>query len=174
MDHLPFEDWILNNEPLTPRQKRELAAHLKACRTCTALGEVDLALANVRQAEPAPGFTARFQARLVEQRKTIKRRNTLGFSLLAVSVVGVSLVAAWPFLQALVASPLQLATTWMTSLAGLWVSIQALLQAGLVLLRVAPGFVPGYIWAVIILGLASWSIAWTYSMLRFTRITQGA
>ncbi len=174
MDHLPFEDWILNHEPLTPRQKRDLAAHLQTCRTCTALGEVDLALGNVRQAEPALGFTARFQERLVEQRKVLKRRNALGFSLLAVSVVGASLVTALPLLQAVAASPLQLATTWMTSLAGLWASLQALLQAGLVLLRVAPRFVPAYIWAVIILGLASWSLVWTYSMLRFRRITQGA
>jgi hypothetical protein len=173
MDHLPFEDWILNNEPLTPRQKRDLAAHLQVCRTCTALGEVDLALGNVRPAEPTPGFTARFQERLVEQRKTLQRRNALGFSLLAVSVVAVSMAAAWPFLQAVTASPLQLATTWLSSLAGLWASVQALLQAGLVLLRVAPGFVPTYIWAIIILGLASWSIVWTYSMLRYTRITQG-
>ena len=173
MDHLPFEDWILNNEPLTPRQMRELEAHLQQCRTCTALRQVDLALGNVRQAEPTPGFTARFQTRLAEERLALRRRNAVGFSLLAVSVAGVSLAVAWPILQALVVSPLALATSWLASLAGLWASLQALFQAGLVLLRVAPGFIPTYIWAVLILGLASWSILWTFTMLRYARIPQG-
>ena len=109
MDHLPFEDWILNNEPLTPRQKQDLAAHLQECRTCTALREVDLALGNVRQAEPAPGFSARFQVRLAEQRQAMKRRNAIGFSLLAVAVLGGTAVYAFPILQAAAVSPLALA-----------------------------------------------------------------
>ena len=60
MDHLPFEDWILNDEPLTPQQKRELDAHLQACRTCTALREVDLALRTMsaRRNPPAGSLTA--------------------------------------------------------------------------------------------------------------------
>jgi len=173
MDHLPFEDWILNNEPLTSRQKQDLAAHLQECRTCTALREVDLALGNVRQAEPAPGFSARFQVRLAEQRQAMKRRNAIGFSLLAVAVLGGTAVFAFPYLQAAAVSPLAFATTWLSSLAGLWASLHALFQAGWVLLRVAPGFVPAYIWVVLVLGLASWSIAWTYSMLRFATKTQG-
>lgn len=173
MDHLPFEDWILNEEQLTTAQKRDLALHLQGCRSCTALGEVNLALRSPRQAEPAPGFSTRFQARLVEHKRSLRQRNALGFSLLAFSVVGIFTGAAWPVLRSAVESPLEVVSSWLSSLVGLWVSIQALFQAGFVLFRVAPGFVPGYIWTVLIFILSGWSMVWIYSLLKYTRVQQG-
>ncbi len=29
MNHRPFEDWLLNNQPLTPTEKRDLDSHLR-------------------------------------------------------------------------------------------------------------------------------------------------
>jgi hypothetical protein len=173
MDHLPFEDWLLNEESLTPRQTRELSAHLQTCRSCSALAELDLALHSVRQAEPARGFTNRFQDRLAEHRQGMRRRNALGFSLMTLSVVGTFTGLAWPALRTAFESPVDVVSSWLSSLVGLWASIHALIQAGLVLLRVAPGFVPGYIWTVLLFGLTGWSVVWIFSLLKFTRIPQG-
>lgn len=173
MDHLPFENWLLNQEPLSPQQKRELNAHLQSCRSCSSLVEVDMALQSVQQAEPARGFTHRFQDRLVEHKRVMRRRNAFGFSLLGLSVVGMFTGLAWPMLRTVVASPVDMLASWLSSLAGLWASIHALVQAGLVLFRVAPGFVPGYIWAVLLFGLTGWSVVWIFSLLKFTKIPQG-
>lgn len=37
MDHRPFEDWLLYDEPLTSVQKSELQAHLRSCTSCAAI-----------------------------------------------------------------------------------------------------------------------------------------
>ncbi|MEW6092871.1 MAG: hypothetical protein AB1531_02790 [Chloroflexota bacterium] len=174
MDHRPFEDWLSNEEPLTPQQKRDLTAHLQTCRSCSSLAEVDLAFRSVRQAEPAREFVNRFQVRLAARKQALRRRNALGFLVLAVSVVGLLAGLAWPFIKTAVASPVDTLAAWLSSLVNLWASFQALIHAGLVLFRVAPGFVPAYIWAVLLFGLTGWSLVWVLSLMKYTRIPQGA
>ena len=174
MDHQPFEDWLLNAETLDPRQREELNAHLQGCRACSALSAVDHALQTARQVEPRHGFVNRFQHRLAGNKQGVRRRNALGFALLTLSVSGLLTAAALPLLRSVVQSPVDLAASWLSGLAGLWASIQALFHAGTVLLRVAPGFVPVYIWAILLFGLTGWSVAWVYSLMRYTRIAQGA
>jgi hypothetical protein len=170
MDHQPFEEWLLTEETLTPQQKRQLTAHLQSCRSCSALAEVDLAFRSVRQVEPAAGFVDRFQVRLVERKQALRRRNALGFILLALSVVGLLAALVWPVLRVAVESPVDLLTSWLSALFGFWASLQALLHAGSVLFRVAPGFVPIYIWAILLFGLAGWSLVWAFSLMRFFRV----
>lgn len=171
MNHRPFEDWLLTKEPLNSRQKRELTTHLQTCRSCTALAEVDLAFQSVRPAEPAGGFVNRFQVRLVEHRQALRKRNTVGFLVLALGAVGLLLGLVWPVLRTAVESPVDMLASWLSSLVGLWASIQALFHAGSVLFRVAPGFVPGYIWAVLLFGLTGWSLVWVFSLMKFTRVS---
>jgi len=67
MNHQPFEDWLLNDKPITHEQKRELDVHLRICSYCAALAETGVALKSVRKASPQTGFTTRFQTRLVER-----------------------------------------------------------------------------------------------------------
>jgi hypothetical protein len=169
MDHRPFEDWLLNEEPLTPPQKRALTAHLQSCRSCSALAEVDIAFRSVRQAEPAKEFTNRFQVRLAGHKQALRRRNALGFIILALCVAGLLTWLAWPVLRAVVAAPVDMVASWLSSLVGLWASIQALFHAGSVLFRVAPGFVPGYIWAILLFCLTGWSLVWVFSLMKYTR-----
>jgi hypothetical protein len=173
MNHRPFEDWLLTEEPLTSQQKRELNAHLQTCHSCSAMAEVNLAFRSVRQAEPAAGFVDRFQVRLVAQRKAMRRRNVIGFAILVLSVVGLLMGLAWPVLKAAVESPVDLLGSWLSSLVNLWASLQVLFHAGSVLFRVAPGFVPGYIWAILLFALTGWSVVWVVSLKKFTRVSQG-
>jgi hypothetical protein len=79
----------------------------------------------------------------------------------------------WPVLQDLVQSPVNLLTTSFSSLVSFWASLQAILRAGMVLFKVVPGFVPAYIWAVILFAGGAWSVVWVASLIKFTKYPQG-
>jgi hypothetical protein len=173
MDHRPFEDWLLENQPLTPDQKHQLNTHLRACSSCTALVEVNLALKSVRVAAPQAGFTSRFQVRLAARKHALQRRNFWGFVVLTLSVLGLLTWVSWPVLKDLVQSPVNLLVSWISSLVSFWASFQAIFRAGMVLFKVAPGFVPAYIWAVVLFAAGAWSLVWVFSLMKFTKGSQG-
>ncbi|HEX7620009.1 MAG TPA: hypothetical protein VF359_02285 [Anaerolineales bacterium] len=173
MDHRPFEDWLLENPPLTNDQKRQLNAHLQTCSSCSALVEVNLVLKSVRLAEPAVGFADRFQVRLAAKKMALRQRNFWGFAILSLSVVGIFAWVSWPMIKNLIQSPVNLLASWISSLVSLLDSLQALFRAGMVLFKVVPGFVPAYIWAVILFGAGAWSLVWVASLIKFTKYPQG-
>ena len=173
MDHRPFEDWLLDNQPLTIDQKRELNTHLQVCTSCTALAEVNLALKSVRLVEPSAGFVDRFQVKLADRKAVLRKRNIWGFTILSLMVGGLFTWVSWPVLQGLVQSPVNLLATWVSSLVSFWASLQGILRAGIVLFKVVPGFVPAYIWAVILFGAGAWSLVWVASLIKFTKVSQG-
>jgi hypothetical protein len=173
MDHRPFEDWLLDNQPLTIDQKRQLNTHLKTCSSCSTLVEVNLALKSVRLAEPAVGFADRFQVRLAAKKKALRQRNFWGFAVLSLSVIGIFAWVSWPMIKDLIQSPVNLLASWISSLVSLLDSLQALFRAGMVLFKVVPGFVPAYIWAVILFGAGAWSLVWVASLIKFTKYPQG-
>jgi hypothetical protein len=70
MNHRPFEDWLLNDMPMTPEQKRELDMHVRDCPYCTALVETGMALKTVKKVSPQAGFAAREHSQGREKRKT--------------------------------------------------------------------------------------------------------
>jgi len=173
MDHRPFEDWLLENKDLTADEKRQLNGHLRTCHSCTALAEVDLALKSVKLAAPTTGFTDRFQVRLVAKKKAIQRRNFWGFFIMTLSVLGSLVWIAWPFLRSFIQSPVNILASWISSLISSWVTVQAMVNAGVVLFKVVPGFVPAYIWTIILFAAAGWSLLWVFSLMKFTKIPQG-
>jgi hypothetical protein len=173
MDHRPFEDWLLDNQPLNIDQKRQLNAHLQTCSTCTAMAEVNLALKSARVAAPAAGFADRFQVRLAAKKQALRRRNFWGFTLLTLSVLGLFVWVSWPVLKDLIQSPVNLLASWISSLVSFWASLQAIFRAGMVLFKVAPGFVPAYIWTVILFAAGGWSLVWVVSLMKFTKKLQG-
>ena len=173
MDHRPFEDWLLDNQTLNTDQKHQLNTHLQACSSCSVLAEVNLALKSAWVAAPAAGFTDRFQIRLSEKKLALRRRNIWGFTLLTLSVLGLFLWVTMPVLKDLFQSPVNLLVSWISSLVSFWASVQAILRAGVVLFRVAPGFVPMYIWAVILFAAGGWSMVWVLSLMKFTKKLQG-
>jgi hypothetical protein len=173
MDHRPFEDWLLEDQSLTKDQKHQLNTHLRTCASCAALAEVNLALKSVKQAAPAQGFTDRFQLRLAARKQALRRRNVWGFIVLTLSVLGLLGWIAWPVLEDLIQSPVDLVASWMTTVVSFVASLQALFQAGMVLFKVVPGFVPTYIWAVILFAAGGWSMVWVVSLVKFTKIPQG-
>jgi hypothetical protein len=74
MNHQPYEDWLLNDQPLTPTEKRDLDAHIRTCKSCAALAETVFELRSVRAISPKPGFVGRFKKRLAARRIADRRR----------------------------------------------------------------------------------------------------
>jgi hypothetical protein len=174
MDHRPFEDWLLNAQTLSTNEKQQLNAHLQVCSSCSALAEVNLALQTVKMAAPAAGFAERFQVRLEVQKKALRRRNFSGFLLLTLSVLSGLVWIALPVLKSLIQSPVDLLASWLATVVSIWASIEALFQGGRVILKVIPGFIPVYVWIVVLLVAGGWSLLWVFSLMKFTKISQGA
>jgi len=174
MDHRPFEDWLLNNQTLSANEKRQLNAHLQGCSTCSALAEVNLALKSVKMVTPAAGFADRFQVRLEAQKKALRRRNFWGFLVLTISVLSGLVWIAVPVLKSIIQSPVDLLASWLSTVVSIWASSEALFQGGRVILKVLPGFIPIYVWIVVLLVAGGWSLLWVFSIKKFTKIAQGA
>ncbi len=174
MDHRPFESWLLDNKPLSAEERRSLNSHLHSCPSCTALAEVDLALKGARMSAPAAGFVGRFQVRLEARQKALRKRNAWGFFILVVSVLGLTAWLSWPVLAPAFQSPVNVLGSWLSSLVTLWATLQAMLKAGSVFFKVAPGFIPGFVIPVLLIAAAAWSSLWVFSFIKLTKVSQGA
>jgi hypothetical protein len=173
MDHRPFEDWLLNNQILEADEKRQLNAHLQVCSSCSALAEVNLALKSVKMAEPSAGFADRFQVRLEARKQALRRRNLIGFLLLTVSVLSVLTWVTWPFLSSFLQSPVNVLASWLTSILSLWTAILAMTNTGVVLFKVVPGFIPAYVWTIVLFAGCGWSLLWVFSFIKIIKLPQG-
>jgi hypothetical protein len=164
MNHRPFEDWLLENEPLTPEQKQELKTHLKTCTTCIALTEVDLALKSPRMVTPAAGFTDRFQARLAAEHKLRHKRQLWGLGLLGVLVLLALGITIFQLFSVILSSPAQIFFTWISWWISLVTSVRTYASIGLVLIKTIAGIIPLPLW----LGMAGASflliLVWVASL----------
>jgi hypothetical protein len=169
MNHQPFEDWLLNEKLIDPKQKLELDAHLRVCPYCSALAETGLALRSVKVVSPVAGFTLRFQARLAERKLADRRRRLWGAILFTFGGLVMLMWIAGPYMASFFASP----ATWITSLIewGIFLitTLQAVAQAGSVILRVMPSFLTPFGFMVLVSALAGIGLLWSVSIWRFTR-----
>ena len=169
MNHQPFEDWLLNEKLIDPKQKLELDAHLRVCPYCSALAETGLALRSVKVVSPAAGFTLRFQARLAERKLADRHRRLWGAILFTFGGLVMLMWIAGPYMASFFASP----ATWITSLIewGIFLitTLQAVAQAGSVILRVMPSFLTPFGFMVLVSALAGIGLLWSVSIWRFTR-----
>ena len=171
MNHLPFETWLLNEQPLSSDQQRDLHLHLRECEHCTALAEVNLSLRSVKMAAPMPGFTARFQKRLEAQRALDRRNRLAGVSVLVLGALGLTFWLAGPWLASFLGSP----SEWIAALVSFLLSLLSMAQAigdlGSILARVLPGFIPPIAWLVLFSALSGFGLLWTVSIWRLTRFS---
>ncbi len=173
MNHQPFEEWLLDDKPIDPRQKLELDAHLRVCSYCAALVDTGRALRSVKRVSPAAGFSTRFQARVAMQRAVERRRRVWGAVLFTVGGLAMLVWIAAPYLDSFFAAP----ATQISSLIGwgvfLITTLQAMVRAGSVILNVIPEFLPPFAWMVLISALAGFSLLWSVSIWRFVRVPRG-
>jgi hypothetical protein len=112
MNHHPYQDWLLD-EPqrpeaaLTAEQAQELGAHLRACQTCRELAgslrQVETELHAPALLSPAPGFTARWQARLEKESRRRYSHQDLSWFWASAALSGLLLVGllalTWPAMR---------------------------------------------------------------------------
>jgi hypothetical protein len=169
MNHRPFEDWLLNDMPISPEQKRELDSHLRTCTYCAALVETGKALSSVKRVSPTVGFSTRFQTRLAARKVVDRRRKFWGSILFVTGGMAILMWVAGPYLASFIASP----ATWISALAewGIFLitTLQAMAQAGSVFLHVVPGFLSPFAWMVLLSALAGVSLLWSVSIWRFAQ-----
>jgi hypothetical protein len=173
MNHQPFEDWLLNDMPITHEQKHELDLHVRVCAYCSALAETGIALKSVKKVSAQTGFTTRFQARLVQRKLVERRRRIWGTALFTLGGLAMLMWLASPYLASFISSP----ATWISALVG-WAifvitTVQALAQAGSVFLQIIPDFLSPFAWMVILSAVAGVSLLWSISIWRFVRVPQG-
>jgi len=171
MNHLPFETWLLNEQSLSPEQQRDLQLHLRECEHCTALTEVNLVLRSAKLAAPAPGFTARFQKRLEEQRALERRNRLAGISVLVLGGLGLTLWLVGPYLASFIGSPAAWIAAMVTFLLSLLTMAQAVGDIGSILLRILPGFIPPIAWLVVLSAVSGFGLLWAVSIWRLTRFS---
>jgi predicted anti-sigma-YlaC factor YlaD len=80
MNHQPFEEWLLADEPPAGEQALELREHLRDCPRCRELeagwAGVHILFQSSEQIAPTPGFSSRWQTRLyAQQEQAFKRRH---------------------------------------------------------------------------------------------------
>jgi hypothetical protein len=173
MNHQPFEEWLLNEKLISPKQKLELDAHLRICSYCSALAETGKALRTVKKVSPAAGFSARFQARLALQKAAERRRKRWGAILFIFGGLVMLMWLVGPYLASFVAAP----ATWIAALIE-WVvflmtTVQALTQTGSVLFGMLPDFLSPFLFMVLLSAFAGIGLLWSVSIWRFVRVPQG-
>jgi hypothetical protein len=173
VNHLPFEEWLLNETAVTPEQQRELDLHLRSCAHCSAVFETGRMLHNTKVTAPVSGFTARFQIRLTAHKIAERRRKLLGAFLFTLGGLVLLMWLMGPYLASFFASP----ATWISVIVGwlvfLGTTLFALFDAGLVILSVIPNFLPPFAWMILLSVVAGVGLLWTVSIWRFVRAPQG-
>lgn len=172
MNHRLYEDWLFAHldpagNDLRAEQVKELENHLKACASCQQLADswrqVEVELRRPVMAEPAAGFTLRWQARLDAERARLHRRQALAvlafYIAAAVLVFGSLLALAWPWLG----SPQVVFWSWfyrlytMVFYAG---EVQEFLQP---VVQAATGAIPFTGWIFIVGILCELGVLWIVS-----------
>jgi anti-sigma factor RsiW len=146
----------LSEESLDPQQKAALQEHLEECDSCRLLSsawqEVEARLQIAPMEEPQPGFTSRWQARLLLERKRLERRQSMAFLTFniggAVILLASLLIWLWPALR----SPGEFLVVWSYRISS-WLTL-ANVADGVVsaLLRTITGLIPP-VWWVLFAGL---------------------
>jgi hypothetical protein len=174
MDHRPYEDWLLDDERLTPEQDRNLRIHLRSCPECAALSRANMALRSAPVTAPAQGFALRFQVRLAAERKVQRRRSLIGLFLMVVVGTGGLLWLLSPYLPYLTLPPAQLASLWISNLVYIALTARVLSVLGNTLLNVLASFVPTYVWVLSVALLGGTGFLWTFSVRRVGKYSQSA
>ena len=173
MNHQPFEEWLLHEKLISPKDKLDLDAHLRICSYCSALAETGKALRTVKKVSPAAGFSARFQARLAMQKAAERRRKRWGTVLFTFGGLVMLMWLVGPYLASFLAAP----ATWIAAVIE-WViflitTAQAMAQAGAVLLQMLPGVFTPFAFMVLVSAFAGIGLLWSVSIWRFVRVPRG-
>ncbi len=98
MNHLPYENWLFEEQTLDQEQKKSLQNHINICDQCRSLADawpgLQLDIKQTPILAPQPGFTQRWQSTLTKKRAEKQRRLTWWIfgSSLGVALIGLGIL----------------------------------------------------------------------------------
>ena len=152
MNHRPFEDWLLEDRPLSSQERRALQTHLGGCRSCAAIAESNLALHSTQWVSAPSGFTERFTQRLERWRTRQRWFQVVGTLLLVAGGMASLYAVVGPMLQQALRSPADWLTAAAVYLVFLLESMQILSEVGRILVRDVPAVIAPGGWLVLVAG----------------------
>jgi hypothetical protein len=167
MNHQPFEEWLLSDEPLDETQTQSLQAHLDQCQECAPLAQawkaVRYELAQAPEAAPKPGFTQRWQVRQAQRRFERQRR-------LAWLGTGLNLLAGFAIFIGLNADMLAgfslhtMFISWFYTVASLMARAGQIQRLVVYALQNVPPAVTVSLWIVVATCFSLLAMLWIFSM----------
>lgn len=142
MNHLPFKEWLISEEPLTREQAQTLGEHLRDCNECNqtqvAWSEVRGLLQQKTQIMPAADFTQRWLDRM-EARNARRQRRQLWIALgVGLILALITLVILSVQLSDLFQSPTRFLILWLAQFASLFVVLTSLQEYLVVIFKSMP------------------------------------
>jgi predicted anti-sigma-YlaC factor YlaD len=172
MDHQPFENWLLSEEPISPENANVLQDHLDTCKHCQELhiawsGVMEM-FQEVPDIGPEPGFIIRWQNRLETERQVemaVRHRWQSIIMLILIGNVIVSLVVllGTQFLTTF-ESPVALLLSGVYRLASMVTWINVIQNIVVTMFRTLTSVVPAGLWAVLGIGLVGAGATWIISL----------
>jgi predicted anti-sigma-YlaC factor YlaD len=174
MGHQPYETWLISEEPLLPEDEQLLHKHIASCDACRQLtyswAEVQDLFREPQLARPTPGFTRRWQARLVEVEliEAERRQKRISWMFFAVMAGAAAILLGFMVVQIFssVQTPVQLFIGGMTLISGVLNLASAMQVAIIPFLKVVLVSVPTYWWLILVLAACLLTLVLTLSARR--------
>jgi hypothetical protein len=178
MNHQPFENWLLSEEPLSDENEEALQAHLTDCEQCKTIQDAWLDVANlftdVPDVGPESGFVNRWQANLETDRaatRTMQQRwQSWILLVLIANGAAVALVLMGVQLFRTYDSMTDLILSWVYRAATAMVVANGFQNAFMTLFRTIPNLIPTSWWIGIAITLSVSTLLWIVSMTKLTSL----
>ena len=172
MNHQPFEEWLLSEDPLSPEEKQSLEVHLKNCEHCRELKSawhgVNTLFMDIPDVKPEAGFVDRWSKRLeIEKQldKVVRHRwqSIILLSLFMNVITGFIILLGTQFFTTF-DTPLSWVMAGMYRLISIVALVNAIQNVSIMLFRTIFEVVPVGILALIGLGLIGSIATWIVSL----------
>jgi predicted anti-sigma-YlaC factor YlaD len=172
MNHQPFEQWLLSDEPLNTDQTAALHEHLQMCESCRRLAaswsEVRQLFQTTPIVQPDAGFSSRWQAHLrkYQELEIEKKQNQQTWMVFALTTIGTILlfVVMLSQLTSYFNSPSEIFVYWMGQTIGLLSNISALREVVVILFGTILSAIPVSYWLISLSILAVLCLIWILSL----------
>jgi len=171
MNHTPYKDWLLSDDLLSAEQTKALQEHLRTCEVCQQLepawSDVHTLIQKTPLVQPIPGFTDRWQFRLIAHK--MQKQRHLAWMLWGVCA-GIALILLGIFstqILEILDSPGSLILVWVSRLTG----VLSLYWAAQNMLGAIVEYIPAITWFGMVLGIGMvsfLSVSWLAMVRRLT------
>jgi hypothetical protein len=182
MNHQPFENWLLSEEPLSPQNQQALDEHLQICEHCNQLqhrwsGVLNL-FQGTQEVGPAPGFLDRWQETLEADIKTETEMRHRWQSWILLILITNAAAVMFFFLgvqvSTIMSSPVEFILASVYRFSSTLLAVNALQNIIVTMFQALSSVIPVGVWAAIVAGLGASTLVWIVSMTSFSMLRRRA